>query len=251
MTQIISSQKTDGNTNEPVLKFDIKDGIISIAYYFYNIIINYLFGLLCFKTTVYSDLMQFFNIHNEVFYRFIFFIPICVAQIMPIFIWIKIRNQGLKSIGIRKDKILKSIVLGILFAIPFITLPIIRALNQNMHIMSSNQLLWSFLYYLLVIGFVEELIFRAFIQTRIQGLIKIKWISILVVAIMCSSMHIPFQMLKSNIPLNEFIPMYFISLIYQSFMHIYLLYLYKKDNDIISVSTTHLLLNFIPSIFYI
>ena len=170
---------------------------------------------------------------------------------MPIFVWIKIRNQSLKSLGIRKDKILKSILLGILFAIPFITLPIIRAAHLNMHIINSNHLLWSFLYYLLAIGFVEELIFRAFIQTRIQGLIKTKWISILVVAIMFSSMHIPFQMLKSTIPIYKFVPMYSISLIYQSFMHLYLLYLYKKDNNIISVSITHLLLNFIPSIFYI
>lgn len=170
---------------------------------------------------------------------------------MPIFIWIKIRNQSLKSIGIRKDKILKSIVLGILFAIPFITSPIINAVNKNMHVINSTQLLWSFLYYLIEIAFVEELIFRAFIQTRVQGLIKTKWISILIVAIMCSSMHIPFQMLKSTIPLIEFIAMYSISLILQSFMHIYLLYLYRKDNNIISVSITHLLLNFIPSIFYI
>lgn len=251
MIQAAINKKITENTNEYVLNFDFKDGIISIAYYFYLIIINYLFGLLYFKTTVYSDLMQFFNIHNDAFYRLIFFIPICVAQIMPIFVWIKIRNQSLKSLGIRKDKILKSIVLGILFAIPFITLPIIRAVNLNMHIINSNQLLWSFLYYFLAIGFVEELIFRAFIQTRIQGLIKTKWISILVVAIMFSSMHIPFQMLKSTIPIYKFVPMYSISLIYQSFMHLYLLYLYKKDNNIISVSITHLLLNFIPSIFYI
>ena len=57
MIQAAINKKITENTNEYVLNFDFKDGIISIAYYFYLIIINYLFGLLYFKTTVYSDLM--------------------------------------------------------------------------------------------------------------------------------------------------------------------------------------------------
>ncbi|GIM30363.1 hypothetical protein CPJCM30710_30290 [Clostridium polyendosporum] len=237
------------NFDESVKDFKFKDGIMSIIYYLYYMIIIYLFGLLMFKTNIYENLASYFNINNQQFYMDIFYIPLTILQLIPIFILIKIRKQNIKSVGLKTDKIFKSMFLGIVFSIPFITPTIINAISRGKNIISLTNLIWLFLYFFIEIAFVEELSFRGFIQTRIQGLIKVKWLSIIVVGIMFSLMHIPFQVIKANIPLNEFIINDSIHLIFTCVIHIYLVYLYTRDNNIISTSVSHTLINFIPSIF--
>jgi uncharacterized protein len=235
--------------DECVKGFGFKDGIFSIVFYFYDMLIIYLFGLLMFKTSIYRNLAIYFNISNGQFYKFIFYIPVMILQIVPIFILIKIRRQNIKSVGLKKDKTVKSIFLGIIFSIPLVLSSIINAINQGQKVLNLASLIWLFLYFLIEIAFVEELSFRGYIQTRIQGLIKIKWLSIVVVGLMFGLMHIPFQMIKANMPLSEFIVRDSVHLITTCAIHIYLVYLYTRNNDIISTSVAHTLIDFIPSMF--
>jgi membrane protease YdiL (CAAX protease family) len=172
-----------------------------------------------------------------------------ILQTAPIFIIIKLRKQNIKSLGLKNYKIIKSVFLGIIFSIPFITPSIINAVNQGRKVLSLSNLIWLFLYFLIEIAFAEELGFRGFIQTRIQGLIKVKWLSIIVVGIMFALMHIPFQMLKANMPISKFIINDSLHLATTCVIHIYLVYLYTRDNNIISTTISHTLIDFIPSIF--
>jgi membrane protease YdiL (CAAX protease family) len=235
--------------DECVKDFGFKDGIISIVFYFYEMLIIYLFGVLMFKTSIYKNLESYFNVSNGQFYKFIFYIPVMILEIAPIFILLKIRRQNIKSVGIKKEKALKSILLGIIFSIPLVSLPIINAINQGKKVLSLTSLIWLFLYFLIEIAFVEELSFRGFIQTRIQGVIKIKWLGIVVVGIMFGLMHIPYQMIKANMSLSEFLVRDSGHLITTVVIHIYLVYLYTRNNDIISTSAAHTLMDFIPSMF--
>lgn len=236
------------NFDGSVKDFRIEDGIISITYYIYDILTTYLFGLLMFKTNTYSNLASYFNINNEQFYEFIFYIPIMILQIAPIFILIKVRKQNIKSIGLKNDKTFKSVFLGIIFSIPFIMPSIINAINQEKKVMSLTNLIWLFLHFFIEIALVEELSFRGFIQTRIQGLINVKWLSIIVVGVMFALMHIPFQMVMANMPLNKFIINDSVHLAITCAIHVYLVYLYTRDNNIISTTVSHTLIDFIPSI---
>lgn len=237
------------NFDESVKDYGYKDGLISITYYLYEMIIIYLFGLLIFKTSIYESLGNYLSISNKEFYEFIFYIPFSIIELVPIFVVIKIRKQNIKSIGLKTNKILKSIFLGIIFSIPFIFPSIISEINQGKKIINFGSLVWLFLYFFIEIAFVEELSFRGFIQTRIQGIVKVKWLSIIIVGIMFALMHIPFQMLKAGMPLNEFIVKDSFHLISTCIIHIYLVYLYTRDNNILSTSVTHTLMDFIPLIF--
>jgi membrane protease YdiL (CAAX protease family) len=235
--------------DEEVKDFRPKDGIAAIAYFFYNMLILYLFGLLIFKTRIYSEFRTYSNISNDMIYRFIFYIPIVILQLAPVFIFAKARKQDLRSLGLKKDKILKSIFLGIIFSIPFNLPVIIGAINQEGKILSLTNLIFTFMYFFIEIALVEEISFRGFIQTRIQGLIKNKWLSIFVVGIMFALMHIPFQIIRASMPLGDFIVQDSFHLIFTFAIHVYLVYIYTRDNNIISSSITHTLIDFIPSIF--
>lgn len=79
--------------------------------------------------------------------------------------------------------------------------------------------------------------------------VKGKWLSIIIVGIMFGLIHIPFQMFRSNMPLTQFIVNDSVHLITTCVIHIYLVYLYTRDNNILSSTVAHTLINFIPSIF--
>jgi len=223
------------------------DGIIALLYYLFNSTLIYLFGLFMFKTDVYIKYFKYFS--NENFYRFLFYIPFTIIAIAPIVIIIHFRKQSLSSIGIKKSGNFKSVFKGVLFALPFVLPTIIYGIKHNYNFNNINNLIWTFLYFLICIGFEEELAFRGFIQIRIMGLIRNKWLSIIIVGLMFGVMHIPFQMLKANMSLIQFVKYDYKHLITTMVIHIYLVYIYTRDNNIVAPTITHTLMNFVSSIF--
>ncbi|MFA9398481.1 MAG: lysostaphin resistance A-like protein [Clostridiaceae bacterium] len=234
---------------EKTKEFEKKDGIISIVYYFYYSLLIFLFGLIMFKTSLYGDLSG--NIANKQLYKFLFYFPISILALAPIFFTIKIKNQKFESLGMKARKNLKSIILGIIFSLPFVLPSIIINITQGARVLNLADCFWLFLYFFVHIAFVEEIAFRGFIQTRIQGLIKNKWASILVVGIMFALMHIPFQMILANMSFIDFIIYDWAHLLVTFLIHIYLVYLYTRDNNILSTTVTHTLIDFIPSMFLV
>lgn len=81
-----------------------KDGVYSIIYFLYYMIMIFLFGLFLFRTQVYKDLGSYFG--NNTFFRFLFYIPYTVINILPIFLILKFRKQSLTSVGIKKTSYL-------------------------------------------------------------------------------------------------------------------------------------------------
>ena len=95
---------------------------------------------------------------------------------------------------------------------------------------------------LIEIALVEEIIFRAFIQQRLNGLIRNKYINLLVVAFVFGSVHIPFMLAQSNLTFVQV----FISVIPKMVMHIYFVGIYKAgNNSVLSATIVHGVNNFI------
>jgi len=228
--------------------FTKKDGITSLIYFVFYMILMVLFGLLIFKTQIYKSLGSYFS--DEAFFRLIFYLPYVIISVLPIFVIMKLRKQSIKSVGIKSENIGKSILTGLVGAVPFSVLQIAsqissgKTLNPNV-----SEALWTFLYFLICIAFAEELVFRGFLQTRLQSLIKSKWLSIAVVGILFGLMHIPFQMLQANMSLVDFILYDLSHLIMTCIIHIYMVYLYTRDNNIIAPTLAHAIMNFSYAIF--
>lgn len=222
------------------------DGFLSIGYYAFYIILLYLFGVLVFKTNIFTSFNYF---ENDKLNQFIFYIPITFISVIPIFILKHIRKQSFTSLGIKINNVPKSIALGVLFALPLVLPVLISGFIKGTSFTDIEDMIWTFIYFLVCIGFVEELVFRGFIQTRIRGIIKGKWMSIMIVGVMFAMIHIPFQMLRFNMSFIQFVQHDFSHLLTTMIFHIYFVYIYTRQDDIIAPTITHTLINFIPTIF--
>lgn len=225
-----------------------QDGAICIWYYVYYLVLITLFGLLVFNTDIYERLGSGFTSGH--LFRFLFYIPLAAASLLPMFAIMALRHQGLHTVGLRRDGALRAVATGLLGAIPVTLLNISgplstgRAINTNV-----SELVWSLLYQLICIALVEELIFRGFIQTRIQQLIHRKWVSVAVVGLMFAAMHIPFQMMRSQMTLVEFIVHDLRHLVTTFILHAYYVYLYRRSNGVVAPTIAHAIANFSYTVF--
>jgi uncharacterized protein len=238
--------------DDSVKEYNKVDGILAIAYFLYELLFTYLFGLLCFRSSWFisfstsSEASSVINIDGPLA-SFVFYIPVALLTAGPVFIILKCRKQDLRSIGLKKEKILKCILLGILFSVPP-TLPNIFSMKFGRPIRIPNAL-WGFAYFFLEIALPEEIVFRGFIQTRIQGLIRSKWLSIFLVATMSMLLHIPFFSVEYNTTFVNFFLSHIVTLTLVFLMHIYSVYLYTRDNNVLAPVVAHTLVDFIPVLF--
>jgi len=163
--------KCDNELN--VSKVDGFLAIFMIGYVFFSTAIN---RYIVFDLALWDKFASYFN--NRLFAKFLFHIPLSLFQILPIFIILKYRKQSLKSIGFNKVKILKQISIGIILYIPLYLLLLILNWVQGINFNLDSMSIWNFLYMLIEIALVEEIIFRGFLQQRLKGLIKNKYVNL-------------------------------------------------------------------------
>lgn len=230
--------KCDNELN--VSKVDGFLAIFMIGYVFFSTAIN---RYIVFDLALWDKFASYFN--NRLFAKFLFHIPLSLFQILPIFIILKYRKQSLKSIGFNKVKILKQISIGIILYIPLYLLLLILNWVQGINFNLDSMSIWNFLYMLIEIALVEEIIFRGFLQQRLKGLIKNKYVNLLVVAFVFGSIHIPFILAQSNLTFFQV----FISVIPKMIMHIYFVGIYKAgNNSVLSATIAHGVNNFIVTL---
>jgi membrane protease YdiL (CAAX protease family) len=234
---------------EDVLKsIDKRDGFYSLIVYVYYMVMIFLYAMLLFKTDLYDNLSGYFS--SKTFFRFLFYIPDTVVNLLPVFLILLFRRQSIRTIGMKKKHIGKSILIGVVGSIPFSIMNMIGPISSGKSL-NPNPMdwLWSFLYFLICIAFAEEVVFRGFLQTRIFGLIKNKWAGIVIVGILFALMHVPFQMVKANMTPINFLLYDLRHLITTAVIHIYLAYLYTRDNNILAPTIAHAITNFSYEIF--
>ena len=223
-----------------VSKIDGFLAVFMIGYVFFSTSIC---RYIVFDLALWDKFASYFN--NRLFARFLFHIPLSLFQIFPIFIILKYRKQSLKSIGFNKVQILKQISIGIILYIPLYLLSLILNWVPGINFNLDSMSIWSFLYMLIEIALVEEIIFRGFLQQRLKGLIKNKYVNLLIVAFIFGSIHIPFILAQSNLTFVQV----FISIIPKMIMHIYFVGIYKAgNNSVLSATIAHGVNNFIATL---
>jgi membrane protease YdiL (CAAX protease family) len=151
-----------------------------------------------------------------------------------------LRKQKISTLGLNFKKAKQSIVLGTILGILIVLINnVIPGIISGCHLNQFSQLLYKAFYYFIIIAFVEEITFRGFIQTRIHGLIKNKNMAIIIVALMFSLMHIPFQMAIANTTMLSFVANNAVWLILLFFWHIVFNFLHKKYNCILTNTIFH------------
>lgn len=158
-------------------------------------------------------------------------------------IYILVRNQTMESIGFGKRNLIKSIKLGIIFGLTIFLINLIPGIFSGRQFNSISKLGSSFVYYFIIIGLVEEIFFRGFIQTRIYGLCKKPIMAISITAFMFMSMHIPFQMGLAQMDLLTYVSNNFVTLIFTFGWHIVFNFMYAKYNSIAAPLIFHTIMN--------
>jgi len=111
---------------------------------------------------------------------------------VPLFVVIKKKRQGLRSVGLHLIDWKKALGAGLIFLITNLLLfeGFLPGLLAGWQMRSASMLTW-FIAWLLIRAFFEDVMFIGYIQTRIHGLIKNEALAIFIVALIFAIIHYP------------------------------------------------------------
>jgi membrane protease YdiL (CAAX protease family) len=163
-----------------------------------------------------------------------------------VFLLCSIRKQNLMTVGFSMTYAIQSFGMGMFLFMIVIALKVITSVNNGSTIQTDIGLIvMKIIYYLIFIAFMEEVVIRGYIGTRLYGYFTNKRLSIVIVGIMFSLEHIPFQMMYAQMSLMEYISQNWGYLVYTAAFHFILQWLYAKYNSIIAPTIFHFIWNFI------
>lgn len=224
------------------------DGWIALLYYLYVVGLLYGFGILYAHTTLLRDWVSFIGLTGNMESKLLIYTVFGFLEVLPIFLIAAFRRHSLSSLGLTWSRTGLSVLIGLLAA-ALLNLPQIAGLiNGSMTVqLEGNRIYGELLYFLICIAWVEELIFRGFIQTRLRGIIRNGWLSLLAGAVLFASMHIPFQMMLSDLSLLAFIKEDWVHLSVTGVMHFVLMYLYSRTGNLLAPTVAHGLNNYLQN----
>lgn len=118
---------------------------------------------------------------------------------------LKIRKQGLETIGLRKGNIKLSLIMGITLAvISFFCNCLSNVLIDKQSFIPIKEIMIYILYFFTV-GLAEEVMFRGYIETRLHGYTKRIYLDILLTGVLFMLMHFPFRIVAYNMSFTDLI----------------------------------------------
>lgn len=118
---------------------------------------------------------------------------------------LKIRKQGLETIGLRKGNKKLSLIMGITLAvILFFCNCLSNVLFDNQSFISVKEIMIYILYFFTV-GLAEEVMFRGYIETRLHGYTKRIYLDVLLTGLLFMLMHFPFRMVAYHMSFMDLI----------------------------------------------
>ncbi|MDF2905686.1 MAG: hypothetical protein K0R34_1007 [Herbinix sp.] len=160
-----------------------------------------------------------------------------------------IRKQPLKSIGISGRNLGKSIVLGLVPSILLLAAILVIGFAGGSKLAGISSIFGNFMYFLFIISFVEELLFRGYIQTRLYGLLHKPIPAIIITGILFMLMHIPYRMGVAQMGVLEYITNNYITLLITFLWHVIFRFLYSKYNSILAPTIFHAFVNWTGYLF--
>ena len=212
MLKIIKSNK---EYNDNLKKYDKKDGMLAILLFAIIIIMYALLGIL-YKNN--SFIKENIKIVGCIFNFLLIIITI---------IFVKSRKQRLNTIGLNGRWKL-SLIIGLILSLFYFYCNCLSHLLEGRELISISEILFLAIYFLLV-SVCEELVLRGYIGTRLNGLIKNKYIALFITGILFVVMHFPYRMIAANMSLSDFDIGWLINLF---IFHLIMSFIYMKSNSI-------------------
>lgn len=174
-----------------VNRFEKKDTVLAIIIFVLYGIYLALSGILVFYVSP-TQITYIGGLANLIFVGIVLFI-------------LKIRNQGIETIGLHNGKLKLSLAMGfILAAIVFFNNCLSNVLFDNQSFIPASEILLYILYFFTV-GLVEEVMFRGYIVTRLHAFTKRIYLDVFLTGILFLLMHFPFRMVAYHMSFMDLI----------------------------------------------
>jgi len=212
--------------------------LLSVAFIIFDYIMYCLALVLLKNSFFYQEAihLEHFTLITQFKWGLIFF----SLSIIPLFIFLYFTNQKLTTIGIKKEKILISLL---------ISMPLIASVYSE-YISSQIPLfevLIKSIFYILFIGFHEEILLRGFIWVRLQTLLG-KKMGIIITGIIFSLYHAPLQLIWFDKSINYVLFHGSVPILSGIGAHIIFGYIYSRNENILLPTLIHGLLDLKGSI---
>lgn len=172
--------------SEIFAELEKKDGKISIIFFAFIFLSSFLF----FYLVKISPLFLLIRDGTKTFYKLIYALLIDMPGIIAVIVVLRYRKQKINTIGLRRQGIKSSIYIGVALILAFWVYYIS---NKGFNI----ELIWGSLFYIIFIGFYEELIFRGFLWPRLVVGFGRTWGTI-ISGVFFGMMHLPIDIIFNN-----------------------------------------------------
>ncbi len=223
--------KFDKNIFPEIIFKDIekKDGYIALSfivgYFLFSFFYIYLVKdfMLGIKTSIPIELR-----------RLITGIGFYILPVIIIFIILNVRKQKITTIGFRREGLKQSIVLGIILTL---TISLIHIMKNK----ELNLIIYNIIFYIILLGFSEEIVFRGFLWPRFVASFGKRKGTILS-GIFFGIMHSPLNIVLKG----TFIPIAIFNEIGGGVLYSLLfIYIYTRNNNIVLPAVIHGILDFL------
>lgn len=171
---------------EIFVELEKKDGRISIIIFVFIFLSSFLF----FYLVKISPLFLLIRDGTNTIYKLIYALLMDMPGIIAIIVVLKYRKQKISTIGLRRQGIKSSIYIGVILILMFWFYYIS---NKGF----SIELILGSLFYIVFIGFYEELIFRGFLWPRLVVGFGRTWGTI-ISGVFFGMMHLPIDIIFNN-----------------------------------------------------
>jgi len=195
--------------------YNKKDGILAIALFAITIIMYSILGVLYVNNNFVKENIKIFG---------------CLDNLLLIIItilFVKLKKQKMDTIGL-KGRWKLSILIGGMLSLFYFYCNCLSHLIEGEKLIPFGQILFLTMYFLLV-SICEEMVFRGYIGTRINGIFKNRFLSVLVTGFLFVVMHFPYRMITANMSICDFDIGWIINLFV---FNLVMSFIYMKSNSI-------------------
>lgn len=125
----------------------------------------------------------------------------CFVGIVLLFLAVK--KQEVKTIGMKKGNIKLSLIMGIVLAVILFFCNCLSNIIFEGQVFVPFKTILIYIIYFFTVGLCEEIIFRGYTLTRLYGIVRNVYIDILLSGMLFVLMHFPFRMAAYNMSFFE------------------------------------------------
>jgi len=211
--------------NNNLKKYTKKDGLLALLLFVIMTFFIIIQGVLYVKVDFVRDNSR---LVSGVFY----FLMIIITLF-----FILIRKQDLDTIGFGGRWKLSLLIGGLLSLIYFYNNCLSHLMNGEKMIPFPEVVSLAIFYFFVAFG--EEIVFRCYINTRLYGLIKNKFVVLIVTGVLFVVMHFPYRMIAYGMTLSDLTINNMSWIINVFVFHFMLSFIYMKTNSIFGIIIPH------------